>query len=313
MRKLDIKEINRRAKCDPKGFIEEAEKKYADNVETAAKDLLERMHKSPIMLLSGPSGSGKTTTAERIKLTLKAHGVSTHTISMDNYFNTRTDDNTPLDEDGNEDLESPLCLDISLINAHLATLIKGGDIEVPKFDFASQSRLAEPSEVVKLHKDEIMIIEGIHALNENIIGQIGEHAVKMYVSVKTSITDEDNIIIRYYWTRLLRRAIRDYNFRGASLERTLTLWKNVRRGERKYIKPYKYRADISIDTYHDYEMCVLLPEMREQIKNCDKELFNMADAEGFAEHLDDFADIDKNLIPSYSLVREFLGESSLSY
>ncbi|MCX7614309.1 MAG: nucleoside kinase [Clostridiales bacterium] len=312
MRIVDLEDINKQAKKDPGDFVACCEKEYAEKIEETANIIAKRSKKCPIALLSGPSASGKTTTAKRIQIRLEESGIHSHIISMDDYFSTRAFGNTPLDENGKEDLESPLCLDIALLNKHLAALSEGQEIQVPKFDFKSQSRM-DITESLKLQKDEIAVIEGIHALNDAITGSIGEKTTKIYISARTRIGKSGKVIVRPEWIRLMRRIVRDNNFRGASAEKTLALWKNIRRGETLYIMPYKNSADIQFDTFLDYESCVLAPVSSNELKQVHGELLKESKAEGLMNVVDLFTQIRQDFIPSDSLLREFVGGSSIHY
>ena len=165
-----LEDINYRTVADPKGMIEEADAAYAVTIEQAAQRILDNKARSPIVLLSGPSGSGKTTTAMKISEALERHGVRTHYVALDNYFNTVHPDTVPRTPEGDMDLESPLCLDMELLNRHFTELSQGKRIYVPKFEFSRQMRIQEPSQSIKLKKDEMVVFEGIHALNDMITG-----------------------------------------------------------------------------------------------------------------------------------------------
>ena len=163
-----LEDINYRTVADPKGLIEEADALYAKKVETAAESILENRKNSPIILLSGPSGSGKTTTAMKISEALEKRGVRTHYVAMDDYYNTIQPETVPRTPDGEMDLESPLCLDLELMNRHFTELSQGKRIYVPKYEFSRRMRIQEPSKSIKLKKDEMVVFEGIHALNSMI-------------------------------------------------------------------------------------------------------------------------------------------------
>lgn len=312
MRVVELDQINKQAKQDSKEFVACCESEYAHKIREAAGTIAKRSKKSPIVLISGPSASGKTTTAKRIQIQLKEIGISTHIISMDDYFLTRAKGNTPLDESGREDLESPLCLDMELLSRHLTLLSEGRGIFVPKFDFKTQSRTEEVRPLM-LQKDEIVVIEGIHALNDAVTGGIGEKATKIYISVRTRIGNHDSVLVRPEWIRLMRRIVRDKNFRGATAEKTIMLWKNIRRGENLYIMPYKHTADIQFDTFLDYEACVLAPITSKELKTVPLKLMGMSESEGILEAIDLFEQIPLDYIPPDSLLREFVGGSSIHY
>ena len=167
-----LKEINDAVRSDPKGFAEACDAAFAKKVETAAQKIADHRKESRIILLSGPSGSGKTTTALKIEEQLEKMGIQTHTISMDNYFNTIDPETAPRNREGAIDYESPFCLDIELLNRHFSMLDRGETIHVPKYEFARQMRSDILSQPLKLGPDELAIFEGIHALNDVIVGRI---------------------------------------------------------------------------------------------------------------------------------------------
>ena len=164
----DLSDLNFRTVADPRGLIEEGDALYRENVETAAQLIADNVRLSPIVLLSGPSGSGKTTTAMKVSEALESRGIRSHYVGMDDYFNTVSPETTPRTPEGEYDLESPLCLDMELLNEHFTRLSRGERIYVPKYEFSRRMRAYEPSKSLKLGEDEIVIFEGIHALNDMI-------------------------------------------------------------------------------------------------------------------------------------------------
>ena len=226
-----LEEINRRLKEDPAGFVAECDGVYQKRLETAADRILERMKLSPIVLLSGPSGSGKTTTALKLEQELERRGVQTHTISMDNYFKTLNRQTAPRNAEGDIDYESPELLDMDLLDETFTRLSRGDWIIVPKFEFARQMRNDSRGTPLKLDKNEIAIFEGIHALNDDIAGRHPE-ATTLYISARSNILEGEELRFKGTWMRISRRAVRDYNFRGTDLVETLSMWYNVRRGEK---------------------------------------------------------------------------------
>ncbi|MDP4109067.1 MAG: nucleoside kinase [Bacillota bacterium] len=312
MKIADINEINRKANENAREFANECEKDYTGKLEEAARFIASRIKESPVVLISGPSASGKTTSAKRLELTLESFGINAHLISLDDYFKTRDERNSALDPKNKVDLESPDCLDIPLLNRHLKSLSRGEEILVPKFDFVRQARM-DKATPLRLKKDEIAVIEGIHALNDAITGEIGGKATKMYVSVRTRIGQNDRVIIRPEWLRLIRRSVRDSNFRGAPAERTLSLWKSIRQGETRYIMPFKHSADIKLDTFLGYEACVLGPIVSGKFSKVPRGVFEEAQSEGILDVIDMFRPISCDMVPGDSILREFIGGSSISY
>ena len=252
-----LTELNNAVRSDPKGFAEACDADFAKKVEDAARKIADRRKESHIILLSGPSGSGKTTTAMKIEEQLEKMGIQTHTISMDNYFNTIDPETAPRNRDGDIDLESPFCLDVDLLNRHFAMLDRGETIHIPKYEFSRQMRSNIQSQPLKLGPDEMAIFEGIHALNDIIVGK-NPHAFKLYIAARSNLVDdEENVVFQHPWLRLCRRIVRDYKFRGSDAAFTVKMWSNVRRGEKLYISPYKENADLMFDSSLAFEFAVL--------------------------------------------------------
>ena len=307
-----LEEINRKLRTDPAAFVAECDGVYQTRLESAADRILERMKQSPIVLLSGPSGSGKTTTALKLEQELERRGVNTHTISMDNYFKTLNPKTVPRTKDGSIDFESPLCMDMDLLNDHFAKLSRGETIIVPRFEFARQMRNDRLGEPLRLKKNEVAIFEGIHALNDDIAGRHPE-ATTLYISARSNILEGEALRFKGTWMRLTRRAVRDYNFRGTGVAETLDMWANVRRGEKLYISPFKQRANYIFDSSLPYEVSVMknyampLLEAVPQENVRRKELLELID--GFQG----FHPIDPELVPPASLIREFIGGGIYDY
>ena len=306
MSAYQLKDINFKTVADPKGLIEEGDAAYRARIEKAANLIAANASRSPIVLLAGPSGSGKTTTAMKIAQALERIGVGSHYISMDDYFQTVDPATAPRTPEGEIDLESPLCLDMDLLNQHFAMLSKGESIDVPFYDFAGKKRADRPSKTVKIGKDEVVVFEGIHALNPTVTGCYPE-AFKLYVSAQSDIVFGDVVVFKHTWLRLVRRMVRDYNFRGAAPEETMSMWANVRRGEKLNISPYQNRADFRLDTAHSYELPVfnsiatrLFSEVPEGIERYD-ELKAVLPAVQLFGHIED------EMVPKDSMIREFLG------
>ena len=263
-----LEEINARLRADAPGFLAECDAAYESRVEHAAETIIERLEQSPIVLLSGPSGSGKTTTALKIEQALEKRGVNTHTVSMDNYFKTLNRKTAPRTPEGDIDFESPLCMDMDLLNDHFTRLSAGEEVLVPHFEFARQMRSDGRGTPLKLGKNEVAIFEGIHALNDDIAGRHPE-ATKLYISARSNVMEGEELRFKGTWMRLARRAVRDYNFRGTGVAETMDMWANVRRGEKLYISPFKNKADILLDSSLPYEVSVMkhyaMPLLREFI------------------------------------------------
>ena len=310
-----LEEINRRLKEDPAEFVAECDGVYQKRLETAADRILERMKVSPIVLLSGPSGSGKTTTALKLEQELERRGVQTHTISMDNYFKTLNRRTAPRNAEGDIDYESPKLLDMDLLDETFTKLSRGEWVIVPKFEFARQMRNDSRGTPLKLDKNEIAIFEGIHALNDDISGRHPE-ATTLYISARSNILEGEALRFKGTWMRISRRAVRDYNFRGTDLVETLSMWYNVRRGEKAYISPFKGRANVIIDSSLRYEVPVFAnyaDPLRAAVGRVPADNERRAELESMVDAFHYFQPLDPALVPADSLIREFTGGGSYHY
>ena len=307
-----LTEINYRTVTDPKGFLEEGDAAYDAKVRTAADKIVGNIKKSPIVLLSGPSGSGKTTTAMKIAEELNRRGVGTHYVAMDDYFNPVTPETVPRTPEGEMDLESPLCLDMDLLNRHFEMLSRGERIYVPKYEFARQMRVQEPGKSLKLHADEVVIFEGIHALNDMITDRHPE-AFKLYISARSDVVFEDRIVFKRTWFRLVRRMVRDYNFRGSDPQLTMSMWGNVRRGEIAYISPFKDKADYQFDSSFPYEMSVFNNTATKLFQTVPEGVERFDELRRVLPALQLFGVISKDLVAPDALIREFIGGGVYDY
>lgn len=307
-----LQEITRRIQTDVIEFLAECDQSYADRVSLAADRILSNLENSPVVLLSGPSGSGKTTTALKIAEELQRRGVNTRAIAMDNYFKSLNPKTAPRTPEGAVDYESPLCMDMDLLNRHFTALNKGEEILVPKFEFARQMRNDSRGTPVKLGKNELAIFEGIHALNDEITTAHPE-ATKLYISARSNICEGAELRFKGTWMRLTRRAVRDYNFRGTDVGTTLDMWSNVRRGEKLYISPFKNKADIIFDSSLPYEVSVMKNYALPILEAVPEENARRAELLELINAFQHFEPIDPELISKDSLLREFIGGGSYSY
>ena len=310
-----LREINDAIRGDPAAFLAECDAAYQRRVGAAVDAILARMQDSPIVLLSGPSGSGKTTTAMKLEQELERRGVNSHTISMDNYFKTLNRKTAPRTPEGDIDYESPLLLDMDLLDETFTRLSRGEWVIVPHFEFARQMRNDSRGTPLKLEKNEVAIFEGIHALNDDIAGRHPE-ATGVYISARSNILEGEELRFKGTWMRITRRAVRDCNFRGTDLLETLLMWYNVRRGEKTYISPFKGRAHVVIDSSLPYEVPVFthyaaaLRAAVDQVPGDNprcREFHDLVDAFRY------FQPVDPALVPPDSLIREFIGGGSYHY
>jgi uridine kinase len=307
-----LTEINFKTVSDPKGFLEESDAAYDKKVKTAAEKIVRNLPNSPIVLLSGPSGSGKTTTAMKIADALEQRGVGTHYVGMDDYFNTVTPETVPRTPEGEMDLESPYCLDLDLLNKHFDMLKKGQRIYVPKYEFSRQMRVQEPGKSIKLRADEVVIFEGIHALND-LITRSHPEAFKLYISARSDVVFEDKIVFKRTWFRLVRRMVRDYNFRGSDPMQTMAMWDNVRRGEIKYISPFKNNADYQFDSSFPYELAVMNHTATKLFQTVPDGIGRFEELRRVLPALQLFGVIDDALVAPDAMIREFIGGGIYEY
>ena len=307
MAEYTLKYINHRAECDAEAFVNDCEDHYHRQLHLVADQIAANCKRKPVVLLNGPSSSGKTTTNDRLGRILELAGIHTHMISMDDYYRTSGTYDIPFDkENGVNDLESPECMDLDLLRDHLTRLVAGEEIMVPRFDFETRTshRNDRP---VQLHKDEIVMIEGIHAFNPVIMGDLEKHATSVYLSVASVLLTDRNVRVEPHMLRFLRRAMRDSLFRSSPVEYTLKQWNSVRRGERLYISPYRGQADLTVDTYLPYETNILMQYLSEKLQSEEK-LLEQADLAPLSAILDKVSPIDyKPYMPEDSVLHEFIG------
>lgn len=263
-----------------------------------------------VILIAAPSSSGKTSFAHRLSIQLKVNNLHPVPISLDDYFVDRED--TPLDEFGNFDFESIYAIDLELFNSDLEKLLKGEEIKLPKFNFKTGKREFS-GKTLKIEKDQPIILEGIHALNPMLTQSIDDKdKFKIYISVLTQINLDNHNRIPTTDLRLIRRIVRDYNFRGYSAEKTILNWWSVRRGEDKNIFPYQEEADVMFNSACLYELAVLkkyAKPLLEQIED-DNEAF--IESNRILKFLQYFVELDDELdIPPTSIIREFIGGSRI--
>jgi len=299
MRIIPINSINSRVKT-PEDFVAFSEEEYRFGILHAALGIIQTRRDKPIVLLTGPSGSGKTGTAHRLRAELENLGYTTHIISMDNYF-------VPL-RDGIEgvDLEAPDRVDIPLFQEQAGKILEGREVVLPVFNFAEQDRTDGARFTRK--QGEIVIFEGIHMLNPLISGTFSEQASTVYVSVRTRVKGENNPALHPSKIRLLRRFVRDKLYRGRSFLQTMEYFNNVQRGEKLHIMPFKKLAQFDIDTFLPYEPCVYKKHIYAELKAETNANALMKELLAFFEELEEVGD---ELVPHDSLVREFIGGSSL--
>ena len=264
-----------------------------------------------VVLIAGPSSSGKTTFCKRLSVQLLASGVKPVQISLDDYFVNRTE--TPKDENGELDYESIYALNIPLINEQFNTLFRGEEVELPKYNF--QTGMSEKSgKKLHLGENNILLVEGIHALNPALTEQIADDKkFKIYASALTTILLDDHNYIPTTDNRLLRRIVRDYKYRGCSAQETIHRWPSVRAGENKWIFPYQEQADVMFNTAMLFELAVIKTQAEEVLEQVPEKCDEYAEAYRLRKFLKYFAPLPFRNLPPTSLLREFLGGSSFKY
>ena len=259
-----------------------------------------------LICIAGPSSSGKTTFANRLRVELLSRGLKPIRISLDDYYLPKSQ--APLDEDGKPDLESIEALDIELFNKNMLDLINGEEVQLPKFDFKLGKRV--PGRNLKVGLDEPIIIEGIHALNDRMTALIPRHQkYKIFIAPQAQINLDNTNPISITDLRLLRRLVRDYKFRGASAEETISMWPSVRRGEFKWIYDTQEGADYVYNSMLSYELCVMKKYALPLLQNVDVESEYYPVAERLIRMLKYFEDMPDEWVPCNSLMKEFIGGS----
>ena len=307
-----LTEINFKTVADPVSFLAECDARYNAEIRDVAEKIIENLERCPIVLLSGPSGSGKTTTSMKIAEELRRRGVNSYHVGMDDYFKSIHPDTVPRTPEGEMDLESPLCLDMELLNHHFTQLERGERIYVPKYEFSRQMRIQEPSKSLKLKKDEIVVFEGIHALND-MITDVHPEAFKLYISARSNVEFEGKVVFRRYWFRLVRRMVRDFKFRGTDPQDTMRMWATVIRGEKHYITPFKKKADYRFDSSFAYEPAVFNEVATELFQSVPEGIERFENLRKVLPALQLFGMIDESLVAPDALVREFIGGGIYEY
>ncbi len=299
--------INSNAQKDAQDFITACENRYKRIISSVVESICQKGGHEVVML-AGPSASGKTTTANKLVEELKKRGHDACRISLDDYY--LEINQMPILPDGSRDFESVDSLDLPLIASTLNELITTGKSELPIFDFQIPARSKETRKI-EIDEGDVIIVEGLHALNPKICDRLpAENLFKIYISVASRIYDSGKLLLRRENIRLVRRMVRDFQFRNSPIEHTLSLWKNVRRGEKEYLFPYQDLADVRINSIHLYEPCVFkdiaLPLLKE-VKE-DSEFYTQV--QDIIKGYENFASVNDTMVPQDSLLREFLGSGT---
>jgi uridine kinase len=277
-----------------------------------ADRIYEKRETVKAVLIAGPSSSGKTTTAKKLSIALKVMGIEPIAISLDDYYvGTEL---TPKDEKGERDFECLEALDVPYLNEQILALLAGEEVTLPVFDFKQGRRRESGGRRIRLGRRTMLVIEGIHGLNDALTSQINrETKFKLYVSALTQLNLDDHNRIPTSDNRLLRRMVRDYQFRGAGAERTFQMWPSVQRGERKHIFPFQNQADAAFNSALDYELAVLKFYAEPLLRSVKPGMKEYAEAVRLLSFLENFAPIPPQYVPGQSILREFIGESEFKY
>lgn len=305
----DLPSLNAIGKEGKAALIKVTEALHEKKIAKIAEEIASRP-KARIILVAGPSSSGKTTFSKRLSVQLAASKLRPIPLSLDNYYLTH--DKTPLDEFGELDFESLYALDLPLFNEQLQAMLRGEEVQTPKFNFENGKRELGPK--VKLRENDVLIIEGIHGLNPELTASIpDENKYKVYVSALTTLSLSPRNWLSTSDTRLLRRCIRDHKYRNYPAENTILRWPSVRRGEQKWIFPYQENADAMFNSSLLFEISAIKKQAEPLLTEVPQDSDAYPEARRLLNLLQFFTPISYSEVPNTSLLREFLGGSSFRY
>ena len=292
------------------GLINVAEALQEKKISHIAEMIAERKNVK-VVLIAGPSSSGKTTTCKRLSIQLIVNGLKPVGISLDDYFVDR--EKTPRDENGNMDYEHVEALNIPLLNQQLNALMAGEEVELPKYNFQT-GKSEKSGRKLRLKGNEVLVVEGIHALNPMLTAQIPEESkFRVYASALTTILLDNHNYVPTTDNRLLRRIIRDYKYRGVSAQETIRRWPSVRAGENKWIFPFQENADVMFNTAMLFELGVIKSQAEPLLELVSEDCDEYSEAYRLLKFLRYIRPIPNRQVPPSSLLREFLGGSSFKY
>ncbi|MDR2070425.1 MAG: nucleoside kinase, partial [Treponema sp.] len=293
-------------------YIRTAEAFQAKKLAEIADQIYEKRDTVKLILIAGPSSSGKTTSAKRLAIQLTVMGIEPVAVSLDDYYVGT--EKTPLDENGKPDYECLEALDIPLLNEQLLSLLEGNEVTLPAYDFKNGRRKETGGRRIHLEQRTMLILEGIHGLNDALTPRIDRASkFKLYVSALTQLNLDDHNRIPTSDNRLLRRMVRDYQFRGKDAAGTISMWPAVQSGERKHIFPFQDSADVAFNSALDYELPVLKFYADPLLRLVKPTQNEYAEAVRLLTFLQNFAPIPPQYVPGQSILREFIGESEFKY
>ena len=292
-------------------FIDITETYQQKNISQIASQIVEK-GTVKVVLIAGPSSSGKTTSAKKLALELQAMGYQPKIISLDCYYLGK--DKTPLDENGDPDFECLEALNVDLLNQNLVDLFAGKEVVIPSYDFHSGTSYFEEKNKMSLNKNEILIMEGIHGLNDKLTPKVpAEYKFKIYLSALTQLNLDDHNRISTSDNRLIRRIVRDNNFRGKGAAGTIAMWPSVTKGEELHIFPFQNNADAILNTALDYELAVLRVFAEPLLRQVTPNEVEYSEARRLLSFLENFSTIPSTAVPNRSIIREFIGGSAFHY
>lgn len=281
---------------------------HENNLARIANQVVDQLDHSRIILIAGPSSAGKTTTSRRLTVQLLALGISPFPLELDNYFLDR--DQTPLGEDGKPDFEAIEALDLPLIAEQLSRLIRGEEVQLPRYNF--KTGLREDGELIRLKNGQPIILEGIHGMDPRLIPEsLSSKAFRIYVSALTQLNLDRHNRVSTTDTRLIRRIVRDARERGYTAAQTIGRWESVRRGEKRHIFPFQENANVMFNSALAYELAALRPFAEPLLRQVPYGTPEYIEAKRLLAFLEWFLPLDIDLVPETSIVREFLGGSIL--
>ena len=294
--------------ADPAAVIESDRRHYFKQIHQAAEIIAANAAQRPVILLAGPSGSGKTTTALLIERELDRCGMETHTLQMDDYFCPLTERELELLRENRIDLEKPTRIDIPFFQQQIDQILAGEEVLLPRYDFKESKRVFD-GRTLRRKPGELVIMEGIHALNPEVTGH-AEHTSRVYVSVRTRLTAQDGTVLHPSKIRLARRLLRDRTGRGRALTETIGMRERVDRGEQQYIMPFKQNAHCSVDSFYSSELSIYRGYLLEELSQL---LPQYPDLTDLVPVMRELPEVSSELLPRDSLLREFVGGSELPY
>jgi len=293
-------------------YIRIAEAYQARNMADIASQIYERRDTLKMVLIAGPSSSGKTTSAKRLSIELMVMGLKPIAISLDDYY--RGTNETPKNEKGEPDYECLEALDVPYLNKQLLALYRGEEVTLPVYDFKTGSRKGSGGKKIKMDRRNILIVEGIHGLNDALTHSVDRSTkFKVYISALTQLNLDDHNRIPTSDNRLLRRMVRDSQFRGMDAAGTLKMWPDVQAGERKHIFPFQGTSDAAFNSALDYELSVLKYYADPLLRAVKPSSIEYAEASRLLSFLENFTPIPPQYVPGTSILREFIGDSEFKY